>query len=148
MQSRTQAEKNNAGVLIHRLTVDEWRIFAEDAHLAVFNERRIHTLDRVDYALLGTTADSATVLGYATVSELDSESVYLQHGGVFEKGFKSWQLYTSMLDTVRKDYKRVFTRVENINTVYIKMAIKAGFKIIGTRTFQGSVLVEFYMEFN
>ena len=45
-------------------------------------------------------------------------------------------------------YKRITTLIENKNTVMLKMAMKVGFRVIGVRNFQGSILLEHLLEFS
>lgn len=137
-----------------KLTLDQipakqWHQFAPDAHRAVFGELLPAEYDRIDYALLAVDGDKARPVAYMTLREFDADTVYLKHGGAFPPlrgNFQSFYVYNSMLDWVRSRYKRATTLVENTNVVYIKMALTAGFRIIGIRNFQGIVLLELYME--
>ena len=43
-------------------------------------------------------------------------------------------------------YKRITTYIQNTNSPMLRIAMKVGFKIIGTRTFKGDVMVEFLLE--
>jgi RimJ/RimL family protein N-acetyltransferase len=122
---------------------------AESAHLAVFGEKRPSDMDRVDYTLLGIDQEKDQPLAYITVRELDQESVYWQFGGSFppiRDTVYSFRLYQEMLRWTFDRYQRVTTLIENDNTVYLKMAAKVGFKIIGVRTFKGKVLLEHLLE--
>ena len=130
------------------LSPKEWAGFSEKAHLVVFGENRPKGLDRIDYALL--VDDDETIIAYATVKELDGESVYWQYGGTVPK-FRgtslSYKAYRKVHDwCFTAGYKRITTYVENTNIPMLKFSLKIGFIIIGTRTFKGSVYVELLKE--
>jgi hypothetical protein len=138
-------------VKLRVLEIDKfgWERFAQDARRTVFNETMPPEYDRIDYALLVIGSEKDEPVAYMTVRELDADSAYLKHGGAFPpvKGtFHSLKIYMEMLDYLKPKYKRLTTLVENTNTVYLKMALTAGFKIIGIRNFEGSILVELYLK--
>lgn len=138
------------GYRIDVLGPDEWKHLSENAHLVVFGKSKPAAFDRIDYALL--CADEAgTPKGYLTARELDHESVYWQFGGAFpgvEKSLLAWRIYSSFVEFEKTaGRKRIMTYVENSNVGYLKMAMKAGFRIIGTRCVGGTVLLEHALEF-
>lgn len=136
-----------------KVSKDLWMEVAKDAHLAVFRETLPPEFDRIDYALLavGKTSegsDKEVPIAYMTLRELDAESVYMKHGGAFPtiKGtVVSMPCYVMMLNYLKEHYKRITTLVENTNTVYLKMALSAGFKVIGLRYFNKGILLELFM---
>jgi len=129
-----------------------WEKLAADAHLICFNET-IHPMQqRVDYALICVDDDNIP-MGYMTCRELDTACVYWQHGGAFEgtKGtIKSFKIYNAMADWHKERYSFISTLVRNDNLPMLKMAMKVGFRVTGTRTFQGLVYLEhtIYVEKN
>ena len=133
---------------VERFTAREWAAFSEDAHRICFEQVKPAQYDRIDFALL--VVDDEKPCGYVTVREHDPETVYWQFGGAFPgtkdtaKTFRGYQL---TVDYTRERYKRITTRIENTNIPMLKMAMKVGFRIIGTRTFKGSILVELLLEF-
>lgn len=132
---------------IDLLSADEWRALSADAHLICFNERRSATLDRIDFALI--VKDESGPVGYCTCRELDSESVYWQFGGAFpgtHSSAKAVSAYEELVEWTLAKYKRITTLVENENVRYLKLAMHAGFRIIGCRFFKGDVLVELLNE--
>ena len=135
-------------VEVKRISKREWQKLAYNAHLVCFDEIRDSAMDRIDYALLNVRGK--TPLNYCTVRELDSESCYWQYGGAFPNTKGTVQSYESYRRNAewcfRQGYKRITTYIENTNLPMIRIALKVGFKIIGTRTFKGSVLVEFLLE--
>lgn len=143
-------EKNNVAIEISQLDPDQWSVFSEDAHRACFSEYRPAYKDRIDYALLAHDPYTRGILGYVTIRELDDESAYWQYGGAFPsiaKGTYVLRTYLKFVEFMSNRYKRVSTLVENTNVSYLKLAMKAGFRIIGTRNFKGIVLVELLLDF-
>ncbi len=150
MQWPTQ-EKNNGGIIkIQELDPEQWSVFSEDAHRSCFSEFRPAYTDRIDYALLAHDPATRGIMGYVTVRELDHESAYWQYGGAFptiEKSAHVFKVYLHFIEHMRQRYKRVTTLVENSNVSYLKLAMKAGFRIIGVRMFKGVILVELLLDF-
>jgi hypothetical protein len=129
---------------------EEWTSYSERFHLIVFNELRLKTLDRIDYALVAEDAEGIP-FGFCTVKEFDSESVYWQFGGGIPGVRNSIQAvkgYESFIEWTKERYKRITTLIENTNISYLKLAMHFGFRIIGCRTFKGIILVELLNEFN
>lgn len=130
-----------------RFSPQEWKKLAHNAHLTCFNELRDPSFDRIAFALL--TVRDGTPLNYCTVKELDAESCYWQYGGAFpssEGTIQSFRSYKRNAEYCLTQYKRITTYIQNINVVMIKIALKVGFVIVGTRNFKGEVFVEFLLE--
>ncbi len=103
-----RVERNDVQIEITQLGPEKWSIFSEDAHRACFSELRPAYTDRIDYALLAHDPHDRGVLGYVTVRELDSESVYWQYGGAFqtiEKRSYVFTVYLKFVETMRGKYK-------------------------------------------
>lgn len=135
-------------MILVKATPAEWSNYSEAAHAVVFNEHRPAEMDRIDYALIAEV-DLVPHL-YMTCREFDSETVYISSGGAFPvcKGTpKSWQSFQLMLDYLKANYKRCTLLTVNDNFPMLKFALKAGFKTIGIRYFNGYVLLEQYLEF-
>lgn len=134
---------------IKQIGKEEWVQICEAAHLAMFNMKRTGEMERIDYALL--VEESGKLCGYLTARELDAESVYWQFGGAFpgtHSTTKVVEVYGRLIDWTEARYKRITTLVENTNVRYLKLAMHFGFRIIGCRTFKGTVLVELLNEFD
>ncbi len=104
-------------------------------------------MDRIDYAIV--LKDENELLGYCTCKELDDESVYWQYGGAFptaQNSSKAVEVYMVLVSWAHEKYKRITTLVENDNVRYLKLAMHAGFRIIGVRMFGGKILVELLNE--
>lgn len=128
----------------------EWeRHLAGHAHRAVFGEILPPEYDRIDFALVVAAIGDVGPVGYITCRELDAATVYLKHGGAFppiKDTVLSYSAFLLALRWCRDNYKRITTLVENTNTVYLKMAMSAGLRVIGIRNFEGLVLLELYTE--
>ena len=133
---------------IKKLTPQQWAELSEKAHLIVFGKNKPASMDRIDYALL--CEDDKNILGYITVREQDSESVYWQFGGTFpgtRSTIKAFHVFQAFIRWARENCKRVAMLVENTNTAMLKFAMKMGFRIVGIRNFQGNILLEHLLEF-
>lgn len=90
---------------------------------------------RATSALLVQNPETREPMGYMSLVEFDSESVYLQHGGNFpaSQGFMTLKTYLMMVDHVKAKYKFLSTRIFNQNIPMLKLAFQAGFRITGTQ---------------
>lgn len=90
---------------------------------------------RATKALIVQDRDTREPMGYMSLVEFDSESVYLQHGGNFpaSKGFLTLKTYLMMVNHVKSQYKFLSTRIFNQNIPMLKLAFAAGFRITGTQ---------------
>lgn len=125
-------------VQVTRVDKQLWKdLYSENAHLIAFDKHKPSHMERIDFALIAGTKDVA--LGYVTVREFDSETIYWQYGGAFPgtRGtHMSWKGYKALSEWCKAfGYKRITTLIENQNTVMLKMAMQVGFRIIGCRTF-------------
>lgn len=128
---------------VKKLTAEEWSTMSQDAHMATFGEYRPAALERHHFALLALY--EGRLGGYVTCLEMDSNTVYIQLGGVFpgfEKTVHTAVGYSLMIKRLADSYKEVWARIENINTPMLKMAMKVGFIIQGVWMHNGKVLVE------
>lgn len=135
-------------VRLEILDPTEWALLAKDAHAIVFEKVRDPAMDRLTGALLAIDEEKNQPVGYATYRELDNESVYLQWGGAFPEirgSIHVARIYRLFLFTLEA-YRRIGTHIENTNVSYLRLAMAHGFRIIGTRTFRGEVLVELLRE--
>jgi len=135
---------------VKQMDKQSWAGLSEYAHSVCFEEVKPTENDRIDYALVCYDDDSKP-MSYVTCREFDSETVYWQFGGAFPetKGtIKSYKSYMAMTAWTSERYKRITTLIENDNIVMLKFAMKIGYKIIGTRNFKGSVLLEHLLEFD
>lgn len=134
---------------VKKLSPSEWAILSRNAHLLVFNEVRESDMDRISFALM--CEEDGLPLAYATIRELDKESVYWQYGGSFPSAkntVKSVTCYRKVAEWCKDaGYKRVTTYVENTNTTMLKMALSVGFKAIGIRNFKQTILLELLLEY-
>jgi hypothetical protein len=137
-------------LIVDCVSKSDWAVLSEHAHRAVFSEVKPAAVDRIDFALL-VRDHSGPPHGYVTCREHDAETLYWQFGGAFpgtKDTAKSFRSYTALVEWCKPRYKRLTTIIENSNTVMLKMAMKVGFKIVGIRFHQGSVLIEHLLEFD
>lgn len=137
-------------IRVVKVSSDDWKQWAEQAHLVVFKEKSDASADRIDFALVSELEESSRMLGYVTCREHDSKTVYWQFGGAFP-GTKdtsmSYPGYQKMVQWCEKRYDRITTVVENTNYPMLKMHLKTGFLIVGFRVYKGIGLVELVKEF-
>lgn len=126
----------------------EWKQLCAKAHLVTFGEKGREKLDRSDFALL-VFGPGDELGGYFTCKEMDSETLYIQHGGVFPNFSKTVHVmkgYQLMINWAREHFKNVWTRIENKNTPMLKMALQVGFIPTGTTSFGDKLFIEMSME--
>lgn len=130
----------------------EWAArFASSAHVAVFGEHRPGYSNRIDYALLVIDVERDVPVAYLTARELDHESIYWQYGGSFKPHFRphtALTIYNQLIAWHGERYKRVSTFTKNDNLEYLRIALKCGFLVIGTRTFNGDILLDLLNSFD
>lgn len=135
---------------IQILKKGDWAQLSEAAHAAVFSEKRPPDMDRVDYSLLVVKDPENDPIGYITVRELDKESIYWQYGGAtpkFRGTLYPVLAYRLCIDWARQLYKNISTYVDSDNIRYLRLAMNEGFRIIGTRTFDGKIYAELLLRF-
>lgn len=133
---------------IRTLTPEEWKPMAENAHLVLFGDKRSGELNRHHFVLVCFA--EGELGGYMTCIEMDSESVYIQYGGVFptfEKTIHVLQGYGKLVGELKGKYKRCSTRIENKNIPMLKMALHIGFLVTGIHYFEDKVFLELTYEF-
>lgn len=135
-------------VRAEKIPREEWGVLEELSHTICFGESRPADMNRYHFVMAGFIGKE--LMGYTTCMEMDAETVYLQHGGAFpnyEKSLYVWQAYQALLNALEPEYKRVWTRIKNTNTVMLKLALKLGFLIKGIYQFKGDTFVELEIEF-
>lgn len=128
---------------IHQILPIEWARTSREVHAQVHGKDKPATWDRIDYALLITKGPEA--VAYVTVRELDHESVYWQFGGGFPWAQKSTLMVKSFRLFVQWQLarsKRIGMLVENGNVPMLKLGLAEGFRILGTRLYRTTLLVE------
>lgn len=127
------------------VSAEQWEQLSEDAHLIAFDKRRPTGTDRIDYAGIAED-DGGQVVGYITVHEIDSDNLYWQFGGAMPgaaRTSKVFEAYMGFIDwTKRAGYANIFTLIDSHNIPMLRLAMKAGFRIVGVRLHDGHVLVE------
>lgn len=132
---------------VDELPASEWKKYAETAHAVCFREHKPAEWDRIDFTLVGRKQDQ--LLGFVTCREIDAHTLYFQFGGAFPgtRGTSvSWKVYQAFIAHCKPRYKRITQLVENTNVTMLKMAALLGYKIVGIRTYGGTVLLEHLLE--
>jgi hypothetical protein len=135
--------------MAYNVTKKDWEAHcASHAHLAVFSEVQPPEFDRIDFALIIAQEHDPKPLAYVTIRELDKETAYLKRGGAFDETLihSRQAIYLTGIDWLMERYLRLTTLVENDNVRYLKLAMAAGFRVIGIRNFKGSILLELLKE--
>lgn len=136
-------------ITVEKILPQYWHKLGELAHTICFGEHRPESLNRHHF-IIGVFGNKE-LAGYFTCLEMDSETVYIQHGGVFPNYEKTVNVvpgYLKMLELLSGDFRRAWTRIENKNSSMIKMALKAGFIIQGVYVFKRKTFVELEVELN
>lgn len=136
--------------VIEVLCPEVWATVSEGTHYEVFGTLKPKDWDRIDYALLALREGESLPIAYMTCREISRDCVYWQFGGSFPEirgSFAAWSIYKEFIEWARAKYKMVYTYTANTNYAYLKMALKAGFKIVGTRNVDGEVYVDMNLTF-
>ena len=131
---------------IRRVSNIEWEKYADQAHFVAFGETNRSRLDRIDFCIL--VVCKGEVGGYITCKEMDSETCYIQYGAVFPNFAKSVYVSPGYLEMIRHltdRYQNVTTKVENTNFPMLKLAMKAGFTVVGTSKFKDKLFLDLYL---
>jgi hypothetical protein len=133
---------------VKRFTPEEWAPLAQDAHKALFGLERPQELNSHHF-ILGGFGDGE-LGGYITCLEMDTKSVYIQYGGIFpnfSKSIHAFPAYLQLIGWLRAKYSRAMTKIENTNFPMLKMALQAGFVVMGTEFFEGKLFLNLTNEF-
>jgi len=125
------------------IRAEEFSVVSEKVHELCFGEKRIEELNKYHFVIGSFIEDN--FMGYSTCLEMDSETVYMQFGGVMPKYKKSHYVYSAYvkgLEVLKEHYKRAWTRIENKNKPMLKLALQVGFDITGIYNNNGKIFVE------
>lgn len=110
----------------------EWSKISQSALFVSFGEVFHPDFNRIDYALV--CCDDDNIYSYATVIEMNSESVYMQHGGAMpniQGTIAVKRCYSAILEWLKLRYKLISTRIKNTNLAMLKLAMSEGLLIVG-----------------
>jgi hypothetical protein len=127
---------------LETLSRKQWSNLSSKAHLACFGLERDEDMDRIDFALF--VHNDKEPCCYATVIEIDKESVYMQHGGALPSIGKTVHVfrgYSMMIGHLKQNYKNISTKVLNKNYPMIKMAMAVGLDIVGIEMNDGEIFL-------
>jgi RimJ/RimL family protein N-acetyltransferase len=131
-------------IFLQKVEPEEWKTMSSMTHKVSFGSDRDSDHDRIDFALVAYNDEGP--FGYCTVIEIDKNSAYMQHGGAFpniEKSIYVSRCYALFVNWLRERYSVISTRILNQNVPMLKLAMAVGFRINGTYSEDGDVLVNF-----
>lgn len=127
---------------LEKISPEEWSKLSSAAHKISFSHERSPDVDRIDYALL--VRNDSELCCYATIIELDKDSVYMQHGGSFPnaaKGVVSVKGYFMFTNWLKEHYQTISTRIFNKNHPMLKLALAADLDPVGMDVMNGMVFL-------
>ena len=131
-----------------RLSKDQWDEFSQHIHLKVFNENLLPVRTRFDYALLCIIDEE--VASYSTIREVSDDAVYWQHSGCLPKYRNSSVAFKSYLMgleyCLEAGAENITHMIANTNLVAIRIALKVGFLVVGTRTYDGTTYLDMHLK--
>lgn len=132
---------------VEKISKEEWSEASQLAHYSSFGFLRPEAIERIDFVLVAKYQGKRA--GYVQCIEMDSESVYWQLGGAFDNFKNRAVLIPCCLRAISwclEKYKRITTRIKNDNIRMLHIAMKLGFRIVGSFYFQGSIYLELLIE--
>lgn len=135
---------------LKRYSLTEFSVLVESAHMVCFKEERPWYVNTFTFALM-VEDDDGVPLAYCTCLEMDTASIYMQHGGAFpsaEKGPKTVRAYHKMIQYLRDNYERASTIIKNNNIAMIKLAYSAGFEIHGVDYMHDGIFLHLLNDFS
>jgi hypothetical protein len=134
---------------VNQVSHKDWIKVSEEAMVASFGARRSRELERFDFALAAIDK-GGNLSGFITCIEMDAETLYWQFGGTFSNYTRSIAVFAGYRDFLKwaeARYKRVTTRIENKNLSMLKLALAAGFIVVGTYYANQKLYLELTNEF-
>lgn len=107
---------------LEKVLPEKWAEVSQVTHRLSFGYERTPDMDRIDYALVVTNDNEPCC--YATIIELDKESVYMQHGGAFpnvQKQVYTVKGYFMFINWLKEQYHSISTRILNTNVPMMKL---------------------------
>lgn len=135
---------------VYLLKPEEWVGMARDSHLTVFGEESDPAMDRIDGVLFVLSEPEDKPAAYVQFRYHDAESMYWPYGGAFPglkgSGDSRLALGAVIQECWALGMKRISFLVENDNVKMLKLAMNAGFRIVGVRMYKNKVLLEHGLE--
>jgi hypothetical protein len=112
---------------------EQFKSLSYEMHKRVFNEEYPRQEERIDFACIFFYQENP--IDYVTCYEHNSEVLYIQFRGIFSE-YKNRRMvfvsYNILVEKLLEKYQFLTTRIENENIPMLKLALKCGWKIIGT----------------
>lgn len=134
-------------MIVNFISKEQWKNISPYFHGMIFSNKEFSEIENIDFAC--SLVDGESTLGYCTFRILDKTHVYMQYGGAIDKGlFINLKAYTTLIEALKKEYLYITTLIKNDNFTMLKMAMKAGFKIVGIRIIKNEIYLEHSIEVN
>ncbi len=135
-------DKIGMKLYLEKLNPEEWSTLSQSAHKIVYGKDRSPDLDRIDFALL--VRNDREPCGFATIDEVEKRSVYMQDGGAFpstEKTLFAVKGYMMIINFLKEKYDFITTHISNKNLKMLRLALSAGFIVMGVEVHKGQILL-------
>lgn len=111
---------------------DEWKKISKEVHSYAFNTRLENDDETISFALMAIKENEPQA--YCTLIEMDKYTCYMQHGGALPAAKGTINVakgYARMVYWLQQKYPKLHTTIKNDNNSMLRLAMSAGFKIIG-----------------
>jgi len=132
--------------MIKVISPETWKECSEKVHSIVHQTHRHPEFERIDYVLVSN--DNTDTYGYITVKEWDKDSVYWDFGGSIPTA-SSVKVYNALMEAINftfEKHKKITMHTYNENIPMLKLAMKAGFRIIGIKSIENNIFCELELE--
>lgn len=127
---------------VRAFSKDEWKKVSKEIHRYSFDEIIETDEETISFALMAMKDEKPQC--YCTLIDLDKYSCYMQHGGALPDAKGTINVargYVKMVGWIKHKYNRITTKIRNDNVSMIKLALAAGFKIVGVEVYEDGVFL-------
>lgn len=134
-------------MIVNFISKESWMNISPYFHQMAFSNKDFSLIENIDFAC--SLVNDDTTLGYCTFRVLDKTHVYMQYGGAVDLGaYLNFKAYLTLVEALKKEYMHITTLIKNDNVPMLKMAMKAGFRIVGIRFIKNEIYLEHSIEVN
>jgi len=137
-------------MIISKVPAKEWKTFSKGAMAEMFSVTNSLEWELIDFVLVGRDEKTDGLVGFITCKETAAYALYWEYGGLFPEHQGRGQvvkLIRQAIDWAKERYKLVYFLVKQDNVPMHKLALAVGFLIMGIRHINGTILVEYILEF-
>lgn len=127
---------------VRKFEKEAWKQISKEIHAYSFGEKLEPDEETISFALMAVKNDEPQ--SYCTIIELDKNTCYMQHGGALPASQGTINVaksYAMMVLWIKEKYPRITTRIKNDNIKMIKLALSAGFVIIGVEMYEDGIFL-------